>query len=925
MNGFSEKILHSAEEGIVLLKNQDSALPFISSDNIAVFGRIQFEFYRCGTGSGGSVHVPYMTNLTDSLCEIAKDRGFSVNSDLAKIYKDYISKNPFDNAGGAWAAEPWFQKDMEISSELASKIATTSNKAIYVVGRTAGEDKDYIAEKGSWYLTDVEMTNIKVLCQNFNDVIIIFNTSGIMDTAWINSDEFAGKIKAVVYAWQGGQEAGRACANVISGIVTPSGKLTDTIARNIQDYPSTSEFAKLKCIYREDIFVGYRYFNTFAKEKILYPFGFGLSYTNFELKNIECKSIAKKVFVTLDVQNTGSEFSGKEIVQAYISCPQGKLGKSAIELAAFEKTKLLAPGEVQNLTLEFNIEDFASYDDSGITGFEFCKVLEAGTYFVSVGTDSLSARKILVGGNEGIEIAETYSVEKLQQCAAPLTAFDRLVAKADDKGNLTEGFETVPLYKIDIAKRIKENLPSDIPFTGNKGISFEDVKKDEAKLDSFIAQLTPEELSTIVRGEGMLSRKVTRGIAAAFGGVSQSLHDYGIPCAGCADGPSGLRLDNGGEASLMPIGTQLACSWNLSLVKDLYEAEGKELVEHEIDALLGPGINIHRNPLNGRNFEYFSEDPLLAGLMAKVQIEGLKKGGSNGTVKHFALNSQETMRRTTESIVSERAIREIYLKPFEIAVKGRVLNSIMTSYNCINGHWAAGNYDIVNTILRKEWNYEGMVMTDWWANMNDCVEGGEPAVKNMSSMLRARGDIYMVVDNDGAEKNVYGDDILESLKNGKLTLGELQLCVKDILKFILQSPVSERPLKPLVSIDEYLPLENCETAESFAADQHFAPKENEEVYLKIKTEGIYSVCGLYCKYEDNLSQSASNILINGKPAVSFECRTTMGKPVFVNASQIKLYPGTYKIQLVHTKPGIELQDLSFTSNEYNPVTDGIYK
>ena len=267
---FAEKILEAAQEGIVLLRNNENTLPLSENETVSIFGRCQFDFYKCGMGSGGSVRSPYSTNLTDNIP--------MANKELAEIYRNWIKENPFDNGGGGWAMEPYFQKEFYVSAELAKNAAKVSKKAIFVVGRNAGEDKDFTKEKGCWLLTDEERNVIKEICSAFESVIIVFNSCGIIDTAWIDDEEFSEKIKSVLYAWQGGQESGRACANVLCGKSVPCGKLTDTIAKSIDDYPSTKNFAtQNESFYMEDIYVGYRYFSTFAKEKILFPFGFGLS------------------------------------------------------------------------------------------------------------------------------------------------------------------------------------------------------------------------------------------------------------------------------------------------------------------------------------------------------------------------------------------------------------------------------------------------------------------------------------------------------------------------------------------------------------------------------------------------------------------------------------------------------------------------
>ena len=931
---FSEKMIEAAREGLVLLKNEKETLPLLNDDTVSVFGRIQFDFYRSGTGSGGSVHVPYTTNLTDSLIELEEKGGFAkVNRELADLYRSWIKDNPFDNGNGQWASEPFSQVDMEISEKLAADCAKKSGKALYVIGRLAGEDRDFVNEKGSWLLSDIEKKNLQVLCGAFEKVTVVFNTCGIMDTSWINEPEFKGHITAAIYVWHGGQEGGRAAADVLDGVSSPCGKLTDTIAYKLEDYPSTKNFAGELNYYQEDIYVGYRYFSTFAKDKVLYPFGFGLSYAEFELGkpeltisgDLNSKAGDAKITVRLDVKNISKKYSGKEVVQLYYKAPNAPLQTPARQLAAFAKTKLLAPGQTEKLEISFELARMASYDDSGLTGNPYSWLLQAGDYSIYAGSDLASAQEVLLDGKAAVNLSSALILEKLEQACAPDLAFRRLKqGKACCEGKAEELEEDVPLSKVDLAARIQAHLPEEIKYTGNKGLTFDDVKADRKLLKDFVAQLNVDQLSTMIRGEGMLSRKVTPGIAAAYGGLSEVLHDtYKIPVAGCSDGPSGIRMDTGTEANLMPIGTQLACTWNLPLIRELYVFEGKELLANNIDALLGPGINIHRNPLNGRNFEYFSEDPLLTGLIARVEIEGLHEGGSNGTIKHYALNSQETARRKADAIVSERALREIYLKGFEIAVKGRVLNSIMTAYNPVQGHWAASNYDLVNTILRQEWGYTGLVMTDWWCSMNDCVDKSFLSVKNSASMLRAGTDVYMVVENDGAERNSYGDNIKECLENGRFTLGELQAAVIRILTFILDAPVSKRPLGDLIKIDSMEPCsEKLSSLEVLKGESDLVPAENKEYCLEIEEDGIYSVQGVMCKVENTLSQSSTIIFINDKPMASFVCRTTNGNDIFVNATQIKMKKGFYKIRMEHTKGGIELKKLKFSTFNFNPVAAG---
>lgn len=928
---FQKIIRESVSEGIVLLRNENT-LPFKKNETISIFGRCQINYYKCGTGSGGSVNVPFTVNLLDGF-ENLKKEGFEtpkLNEELIEIYKNWISEHPFDVGNGEWASEPWCQVEMELSDSVLKMAKEKSEKAIFVIGRTAGEDKDNKAEKGSYYLTDLEYENVKKLCQTFESVTIILNVGNIIDLSWIDNPELNGKIKAILFSWQGGMQGGQGCADILCGKKSPSGKLTDSIAFKLEDYASTKNFGSADDeIYEEDIFVGYRYFSTFAKDKVQFPFGFGLSYTKFEITSAEYEFDSEKITVNATVKNIGN-FEGKEVVQIYAKCPQGKLGKSERSLCGFAKTENLKPNEAQNIKIEFSIKDLASYDDSGITGFEFCYVLEDGTYEFLIGNDSTTQTKIKPKNNEFV-VEKTKILEKLSQCCAPKKAFNRIkVGSKKANGTFEIESESTPLNKINLEERIKQNLPIELKSKSeDKNIKFIDVKKDKSFLKSFVASLSENELFTLVRGEGMMSRKVTAGIASAFGGISEALHDKEIPAVGCADGPSGIRMDNGKEATLIPIGTLLACTWNPKLVEDLATELGAEMCEKNVDILLGPGCNIHRNPLNGRNFEYFSEDPLLSGIMASSICLGLAKNGAIATIKHFALNNQESHRRTENSVVSERAIREIYLKPFEIAVKKGNARSIMTSYNAINGIKAASNYDLNSSILRKEWGFTGLVMTDWWAGMNDCVKGGDSTGRNISYMIRARNDVYMIVSNETADKGGFGDNMEKALEEGTLTKAELQLCAEDILSFITETMSAKKELRPLRNeIFIHNKIDSIpENAKIVNFSEGIESKDLEkDIYFKVEETDTYSVFGGFIKDgKDTLSQSITNVLINDEACGSFECRSTDNKVVKAIAVRLTLNPGIYKLNLEHAKAGITVVFLTIVKEKGSWITQGMFE
>lgn len=760
----------AAAEGAVLLKNDHRALP-LGKETISVFGRIQFHYYKSGTGSGGLVNAKYVVGIMDALQE---EENLTLNEEVAEVYRSWIADHPFDQGSG-WAQEPWGQEEMPLDEKLVREAAAKSDAAVIVIGRTAGEDRDASAEKGSYLLTDQEEDMLDKVCRAFKRVIVVLNVGNIIDMKWVEKYNPS----AVLYTWQGGQEGGHSAADVLTGRVNPCGKLADTIARDISDYPSTENFGgDTFDIYAEDIYVGYRYFETFAKDKVLYPFGFGMSYTDFRVELSPAVRLCGETTVRAKVTNIGTA-AGKEVVQVYVNPPQGKLGKPFRNLAAFAKTKCLSPGETQELVLTFADYYISSYDDSGVTGHKSCYVLEKGIYEVFAGTDVRSA-----GAAGSFEVAETLAVSVCTESAGPVQTFKRM--RAGEDGALA--WEEVPVRTHKMQERVQEEILPDITYTGDKGYTLGEVFDREVSMEEFLAQLSEEDLCCIVRGEGMCSPKVTPGTAAAFGGVTESLQKLGIPCGCCADGPSGIRMDCGTPAFSMPNGTCLACTFDTELSEKLYEMEGAELRKNRIDTLLGPGINIHRNPLNGRNFEYFSEDPYLTGVMASAQLKGMAQYGVTGTIKHFAANNQEYHRRLLNSVMSERALREIYLRGFEIAVKEGKAYSVMTTYGAINGLWTASNYDLLTTILRKEWHFDGMVMTDWWADLND--EGGPASTENLAAMVRSQNDVYMVTKDSLTNR----DNLMESLKKGVLKRGALLRCAGNICRMLMKSPVMERTL-----------------------------------------------------------------------------------------------------------------------------------
>lgn len=772
---YAAKARQAVAEGVVLLRNEDNVLPLPGGSRIALFGRSQFNYYKSGTGSGGMVNTAYVTGIREAF---EKDGRFELNRELTKVYQDWLEGHPF-YAGEGWASEPWFQEEMPVSRELAEAAEKDSDIAVMIIGRTAGEDKDNFAGEGSYLLTKAEEEMLDTVCGVFRRTVVLLNVGNIIDMKWVEKYQPG----AVLYVWQGGQEGGSGVLDVISGDVCPSGRLADTIARDITDYPSTKNYGDaVRNCYAEDIYVGYRYFSTFAPEKVLYPFGFGLSYTDFDIRAVAGATLSEGITVHAEVSNMGT-CAGKEVVQVYCQAPQGALGKPVRVLCGFAKTRQLSPGEGQEISIEIPMTCIASYDDSGITGHKSCLVLEPGEYVFYVGENVRDARR---SGTYTI-CGDTVVLQQLEEALAPKTAFERM-KPGDLKEDGTYGvtWQQTPLRTADPGQRRLERMGT-LPkceFTGDRGYKLADVESGRVSMEEFLAQLTEEELCCMVRGEGMCSPKVTPGTAGAFGGITKALSHYGIPAGCCADGPSGIRMDCGTIAFAMPNGTSLACSFNEKLSEELYEWEGLELRKNQVDTLLGPGMNLHRNPLNGRNFEYFSEDPLLTGKMAAAQLRGMHKYGVTGTIKHFACNNQEHSRSFADSVVSERALRELYLRSFEIAVREGKARSVMSTYGPVNGLWTAGSYDLLTTVLREEWGYTGIVMTDWWAKAND--EGGPASIQNMAAMIRAQNDLYMVTGD--ALSNANGDNSMEELKKGTVTRGEFVRSAANICRFLLESP-----------------------------------------------------------------------------------------------------------------------------------------
>lgn len=777
-NKYTKAALELACEGAVLLKNHNGTLPLKDGMKVALFGRMQTHYYKSGTGSGGMVNVEHVVDIREGLADSGR---IVLDRELEDIYDKWEETNPTD-PGLGWGNERWSQEEMPLEDGVVDACAARNDCAVIVIARTAGEDRDNSYDKGSLRLQYGEEEMLRKVCAAFDKTIVLLNVGNIIDMEFVNRY----RPSAVLYVWQCGMIGGTAVARILTGEVNPSGLLPDTIAKSFDDYPSTPYFGdkdSVKDTYSEDIFIGYRYFTTFAPERIMYPFGFGLSYTTFDISGAELSEKEDSISVRARVTNLG-EIPGKKTVLLFVHPPKGKLSKPNKILAGFAKTYEIMPGGTCSVEINVDKKYLASFDDDGRAGYGTGWILEEGIYDLHIGGDSLQSDIIL-----SFTVDKTSNLEPLEPVLAPVEEFDRFTS--DSLGRLV--MEKAPVRRKNYLDDIASQLPAEISQTGDKGIKLIDVKNGKASMEDFVAQLTDEDLCLIIRGEGMSCPKVTTGTAGGFAGVAKEINELGVPACCCSDGPSGMRIDSGKKAFSLPNGTCMAASFNTDAVESLFGWFGIEMLSNRVDTILGPGINIHRHPLNGRNFEYFSEDPLLTGKMASAQIKALEQHGVTATIKHFCVNNRETRRRDMDSVVSERALREIYLRGFEIAVKEGGARSIMTSYNKVNGTYAASNYELNTLLLRKQWGYTGITMTDWWAYIDSVPPVNMHHQANEHSMMaRAQNDLYMVCSS--VDRKFVGEsDCMEELKAGRgITRGELQRNAANILRFAMNTPAMDR-------------------------------------------------------------------------------------------------------------------------------------
>jgi len=794
----------AAAEGMVLLKNENRVLPVRKGTRIALLGKAGADYVKGGGGSG-DVTVEYVRNLIDGMRVKEQEGKVCLYEPLNEFYEKQVKEQYAQGIVPGMTSEP------AIPGDLLKGAAAFADLAIISICRFSGENWDRtteldagrrtstelsggeeallkraaeVFERGDFYLSEAEEKLIDQVKTCFDKVVIVLNTGGTISTSWFAEDS---ELPAVLLAWQAGMEGGLAEADILCGDVNPSGKLADTFAGRLEDYPYSENFHEaLEYVnYTEDVYVGYRYFETIpGKDSLVcYPFGYGLSYTDFSLTPVQCRvrgldllqkagedpslqavfqgDDAPCIEVQVQVTNIGSS-AGKEVVQLYSSAPRGLLGKPARELKAFYKTPLLGPGETATVELCVPAAGLASFDDLGRIR-ESAWVLEKGKYSFYLGTSVRDTTCLdLV-----LELEKDIVVQDAHSYCAPCDLPERLLAdgrlealpRQENKSPVSvwEGLEKAGVFTPDTRARKGEDLARD---RSQDPVRFSQVVDGSADFEEFFKQLSLEDRISLLCGQP------NTGVANTFG--MGNLPDFGVPSVMTADGPAGLRIQPGVgvTTTAFPCATLLACTWNPDLVREIGTAGGMEVKENNIGVWLTPAMNIHRSPLCGRNFEYYSEDPLLAGKMAGALIRGIQSCGVSACAKHFACNNKETNRFESDSRLSQRALREIYLKPFEIAVREAAPWMIMTSYNIINGIRASENTELIVGILRGEWGFGGMLTTDWWNHASQPAE------------IRAGNDVKMGCG--------YPGKVLDACRAGKLSEEEIDRCARRVLNMILR-------------------------------------------------------------------------------------------------------------------------------------------
>ncbi len=728
------------DEGIVLLKNDNAALPIAKGAAVALFGEAQrmgpkdedfwnkrgYIPYGYGSESQAGDFGDKQIDPLDAL-EAAEAAG------EIRLYHAVSDRY----AAGLLDGQTYVPTDEEVN-----KAAANAGTAICFFSRWGGEAFD--VARGDWYLRENEKTLLRQLTSSFDKVVVVLNTPSVIDTSWAKDEIDGIHVDAVLYVGYTGMQGGLSIADVLLGRVSPSGKTNDTWAKDLTDYPSTAGWSENNQAYTEDIFVGYRWFETFdpAYDRVNYEFGYGLSYTSFSIETKDFAFDGDKVTVSAVVTNTG-DTAGKEVVQMYVQAPQGVLGKAAKSLCDYAKTKTLAPGESQTLSLSAEMKDLASFDDLGKTGNPSCFVLEAGDY------------RFLVGNSvRGVEEAGKATLNDL-------TVIERLSSLCPtnlEKRILADGsYETLPVREsaqnfvhTETPKSSVEKSPVLV------GRRLSEVVFGTMTMDEYLAQWSDKELATF-----FVSYEQNQV------GCSDALcMKYGLNRFSQGDGGMGLCF----MGTAYPCNAILASTWNDDLIQAFGLLLGTELYKNNVGMWLGPPVNMRRNPLAGRNLEYYSEDPYVTGRMATIIIKAVQRNGVAVCIKHMICNEKEANKLWSDSQVSERALREIYLKPFEMGIKEGHAEGIMTSYNVMNGLPTSENADLLRGIVRGEWGYEGFITTDWGNGKNEIRE------------INASNNVHTPYDHCDVNR------IYEAIDNGEITRATLEEGVTQILWTLVRTP-----------------------------------------------------------------------------------------------------------------------------------------
>ena len=732
-----EVAIQAAREGMVLLQNENNVLPLQENEVLNCFGSAQYMFRNTATGAG-LINPRWQANFHQS---VGEHSSFKINREISDLYAQL--------------------RDVVPGEAVLVRAKEQSDTAIILISRHSGEFSDNRAVKGGYYLSDDERAMISAVSKAFPKTVAIINTGYPIEMGWVK--EFG--IDAVIYTGFAGMGAGYALMEILDGRTNPSGKLPDTWSYDYYDNPAAHNFINLPAdhkqvgekdfgvhiYYGEDIYVGYRYFDTFGKEAA-YGFGHGKSYTDFALDFGAPGYENGNVTMDVTVRNTGIR-PGKEVVQLYIQAPDGTIEKPRRVLAAFEKTALLKSGESQKLTLVAQEKMFASFCEK--TG---AFLLEAGEYHIWAGNSLTDSQKI-----GSFVLAEAKVLAKTNRVNLPVESFKR-ISKADP--TVEEASKIVPLEDR-IGKGAPRPVynPAPLPTYKGKKITFDQLKADPALLDKFVAQMSTDELCKLnVCGGADWYMPWQSGAA----GKTAVIRKYKMPKVMVSDGNTGLNLKKRNIG--FPSSCTVAASFNKELAYQIGKTIAEESREHGIGMNLGPAMNIHRNILNGRHPEYFSEDPCLGGIMAGFHGKGLEENGCGCTYKHLFCNSSDTSRKASHSIVSERALREIYCKVFEVAVDVHQPSGIMTSYNAVNGIYPAENAEILQTFLREEWGLDSLIMTDW--GTYDTVDPVE-MVKAGNCWLTEGGGKYVRI-------------LQKAVKEGKLSRAVLEHNARYVVKTILK-------------------------------------------------------------------------------------------------------------------------------------------